>query len=156
MAAAMGFFSKLRSPGSSEARLTQEIAELAGQSQGLVERLRRHSALCNLSNIKTKALAIADKEAVHTKALNAILAARDVWSKLPEPPLHDGASNWARLSGDLELYAAIIASLRRMASQWEPIDQAIADQLLVIAAEDDGLESDLRKLALLCDPQALD
>lgn len=156
MATSMGFFWRLLSPLSEAARLLEDLSVLAGQNQGLVERLKRHAAVCTYPNIKAGVATIAEQEAAHVKTLNAILADHNVWAKLPELPLHDGANNWARLSGDLEVIGELMAQLRLAAVRWESVNQTIADKLFQLAIEDGARESDLRKLALKCDALALD
>ena len=151
----MGFFQRLFSPASARAELLEELAVLTGRNQGLVERLKRHAPM-TAPNIKTGVEALAEKEAGHVKVLHSILADNNVWSKLPEAALHDGPNNWARLSGDLEVLGELAADLRRNAMQWESVDEGVADTLLKLAVEDDDRESELRKLALLCDALALD
>jgi hypothetical protein len=155
MATGMGFFQRLFSPGSARAELLEELAVLAGRNEGLVERLKRHASM-TASNIKTGVEALAEKEAGHVKVLHSILADNNVWSKLPEAALHDGSNNWARLSGDLEVLGALAADLRRNAMKWESVDEGIADTLLELAVEDEVRESELRKLAMMCDAMALD
>jgi hypothetical protein len=155
MATGMGFFQKLFSPASAQAELLEELAAIAGRNQGLVDRLKRHAALAAL-NIKTGVEALAEKEAAHIKVLHSILADHNVWSKLPEPALHDGSNNWARLSGDLEVLAALAADLRIAARKWESVDERVAAALTQLSIEDDDRESELRKLALKCDALALD
>jgi hypothetical protein len=132
------------------------LSVLAGQNQGLVERLKRHAALCKSTNIQAGVAALAEKEAAHVKTINAILADHSVWAKLPEAALHDGSNNWARLSGDLEVIGELSAELRLAAVKWEPVNEDIAAKLLKLAIEDNERESDLRKLALKCDAMALD
>jgi hypothetical protein len=156
MATSMGFFQRLLSPIAAEARLLEELSVLAGRNQGLVERLKRHAALCKSPNIQIGVAALAEKEAAHVKTINTILADRNVWAKLPESALHDGSNNWARLSGDLEVLGELMAELRLAAVKWESVNQDIAGKLLQLAIEDGGRESDLRKLALKCDAMALD
>ena len=156
MASGMGFFQKWRSPESSEAGLLEELAVLAGRNQGLVERMRKHAAILPAQNIRAGVVALAEKEARHVKLLNAILSDHNVWAKLPELPLHDGSNNWARLSGDLLLLASLAADLRLASVKWEPINEALSIQLRALANEDDGHESELRKLAMKCDAMALD
>jgi hypothetical protein len=151
----MGFLQRWFSPTSARRELLEELAVLAGRNQGLVDRLKRHAPLTSL-NIKAGVEALAEKEAGHVKVINSILADQNVWSKLPEPALHDGSNNWARLSGDLELLGAIAADLRINAMKWEAVDEGIADTLLELAIEDDEREIELRKLALKCDALALD
>ena len=151
----MGFFRKLFSPASDRAELLEDLAVITGRNQGLVDRLKRH-ALLTAANIKAGVEGLAEAEAGHVKVLNSILADHDVWSKLPEPALHDGSNNWARLSGDLEVLGTLAADLRLNAMRWEAVDEDVAATLLELAIEDEDRESDLRKLALKCDALALD
>ena len=151
----MGFFRKLFSPASDRAELLEELAVITGRNQGLVDRLKRHAPL-TAANIKSGVEALAEAEAGHVKVLNSILADHNVWSKLPEPALHDGANNWARLSGDLEVLGTLAADLRLNAMRWEAVDEDVAATLLELAIEDEDRESELRKLALKCDALALD
>jgi hypothetical protein len=155
MAAGMGFFQRLFSPVSARAELLEELAAIAGRNQGLVDRLKRHAPLTS-SNIKTGVEALAEKEAGHVKVLNSILADNNVWAKLPEAALHDGSNNWARLSGDLEVLGELAAELRLNAMRWESVDDGVAATLLELAIEDEARESELRKLAMMCDAMALD
>jgi hypothetical protein len=155
MATGMGFFQKLFSPASARTELLEELAMLAGRNQGLIERLKRHAALTS-ENIKAGVERLAEKEAAHVKLINSILADHNVWAKLPEPALHDGSNNWARLSGDLELLGALAADLRVNAMKWESVDEGVAARLMQLAIEDDDRESELRRLALKCDAMALD
>jgi hypothetical protein len=152
----MGFFQRLFSPASARAELLEELAELAGRNQGLVDRLKRHAALGLSSNIKLGIESLAAAEAAHVKALNSILADNNLWAKLPEAALHDGSNNWARLSGDLGVLASLAAALRITAMKWEAVDEGVAARLLQLAIEDVDGESELRKLALKCDALALD
>lgn len=151
----MGFFQRLFSPASARAELLEELAVLAGRNQGLVDRLKRHATLTS-ANIKTGVEALAEMEAGHVKVINSLLADNNVWAKLPEAALHDGSNNWARLSGDLEVLGALAAELRLNAMKWESVDEGVAATLLELAIEDEDRESELRKLALLCDALALD
>src|SRR5271168_2283765 len=155
MATGMGFFQKLFSPVPARTELLEELAVLAGRNQALVDRLRRHATLTS-ANIKTGVAAIAEKEAGHVKVINSLLADNNVWAKLPEAALHDGSNNWARLSGDLELLGALAAELRINAMKWESVDEGVAATLLELAIEDEDRESELRKLAMMCDAMALD
>src|SRR5580692_6111936 len=155
MATGMGFFQRLFSPVSARTELLEELAVLAGRNQGLVDRLKRHATLSS-ANIKAGVEALAEKEAGHVKVLNSILADNSVWSRLPEAALHDGSNNWARLSGDLEVLGTLEADHRRNAMKWESVDDGIAATLLELALEDEVRESELRKLAMMCDAMALD
>jgi len=151
----MGFFQRLFTPASARGELLEELAAIAGRNQGLIERLKRHAPLTS-SNIKTGVEALAEKEAGHLKVLHSILADNNVWAKLPEAALHDGSNNWARLSGDLEVLGELAAELRRNAMRWESVDDGVAATLLELAIEDEVRESELRKLAMMCDAMALD
>ncbi len=153
MASSMGFFDRLR--GSSKTRLLNELAKLVGSNEELAARLKRHASMAT-PNLKAGVQALADREAEHLKRLKTILSARDAWPRPPEPSAHDGNNNWERLGADLALLGALAAGYHRAIAQWEGVDTAVADELAAIAAEDDSLESELRKLALKCDPQALD
>jgi hypothetical protein len=155
MATGMGFFQRLFTPASARGELLEELAAIAGRNQGLIERLKRHAPLTS-SNIKTDVEALAEKEAGHLKVLHSILADNNVWAKLPEAALHDGSNNWARLSGDLEVLGELAAELRLNAMRWESVDDGVAATLLELAIEDEVRESDLRKLAMMCDAMALD
>jgi hypothetical protein len=155
MATGMGFIQRLFSPVSARAELLEELAVLAGRNQGLIDRLKRHAALTSPS-IKAGVEALAEKEKSHVKVIQSILADHNVWAKLPEAALHDGSSNWARLSGDLAVIGAIAAELRIDALKWESVDADVAEKLLHLAIEDDDRERELRKLALKCDALALD
>jgi hypothetical protein len=155
MATGMGFFQRLFTPASARGELLEELAAIAGRNQGLIERLKRHAPLTS-SNIKTGVEALAEKEAGHLKVLHSILADNNVWAKLPEAALHDGSNNWARLSGDLEVLGELAAELRLNAMRWESVDDGVAATLLELAIEDEVRESELRKLAMMCDAMALD
>ncbi len=155
MATGMGFLQRFFTPASARAELLEELAVIAGHNQGLVDRLRRHAALTGAS-IKPGVEALAEAEAAHVKVLNSILADHNVWAKLPEPALHDGSNNWARLSGDLAVLAGLASDLRLNAMKWESVDEEIVGKLRQLAIEDDDHESELRKLAMKCDALALD
>ncbi len=152
----MGLFRRLRSAVSTREQLLEELAVLAGRNRGLVDRMRRHADACIFRNIKQGVAKLAEQESAHVKTLNAILSDNGVWAKLPEAPLHDGASNWERLNGDLIVIGSLAAELRLAAVKWEPVDQTIGETLLQMAVEDGERETELRKLAIKCDPQAFD
>jgi hypothetical protein len=156
MASGMGFFDRLRASVSTETRLSNELAELAGRNEALAARLVRHAAATTYSNIRAGVQALADEETVHLRRLKAILSARELWPRPPEPMAREGLNNWERLSADLELLSSLAAAFHRAAAEWESVDAAVADELAAIALEDDEHESELRRLALKCDPQAID
>jgi hypothetical protein len=68
----------------------------------------------------------------------------------------EGSSNWARVTGDLEIMLELSREVNQQALHWEGIDPALAARLRTIALEDDRKLGELRALALKCDPQALD
>jgi hypothetical protein len=152
----VGILDKIRTSISAEARLLATLATVAGDSQGLMERLRRHAARCRYAQMKPVLEEIADKEHQHHRSLGAILAEHRVWAKLPNRPVHEGSNDWERLSADLGLLSEIGMTLGKLASRWERTNAAVTDQLRTIAEEDAELGSTLRKLVLKCDPQALD
>ncbi|HUY29311.1 MAG TPA: hypothetical protein VMV27_18020 [Candidatus Binataceae bacterium] len=156
MASAMGIFSKFRSSASPEKRAADELAGLAGRKEVLIARLARHAGRCSYPAMAADLKTLAEKEAAHFKTLRKILSDRDMWPRPPQSEPREGSSNWERLSGDLAILAALAAGLRLCAMHWEAVDQEIADVLGAMATEDVDHESDLRQLALKCDPQAFD
>ena len=73
----MGIFGKEQTLVRGEQRLLDELAEIVGRYQGLVERLKRHAAMVMNGNIKVGVEKLAELEAAHLKALNAILSDRN-------------------------------------------------------------------------------
>ncbi|MGH7948336.1 MAG: hypothetical protein ACREQF_03840 [Candidatus Binataceae bacterium] len=154
MSAAMGFLEKLKQAFSADTHLLDELAVLAGKNEDLVARLTRHADACPYANVKAGVEALAAKEAPHARTLARVLQQRGRWPRPPRPR-REGSNNWERLSADLEILGELDTGLHRAAAEWEGIDPELADQLLKLALEDDENEGELRKLALLCDPQAL-
>jgi hypothetical protein len=152
----MGIIQRIFAAPAPEARMLSELAEIAGRHQELANRLARHAELCSYPNIAAGLRALAARQAEHARTLDTILADRRVWSKLPRPPGLDGASNWQRMNGDLEILFELTRAMNQQALHWEGIDAAFAAQLRTIAREDDRGLGELRELALRCDPQALD
>jgi hypothetical protein len=152
----MGILQRIFSAPAPEARILPELAEIAGRHRELASRLARHAELCAYPNIAAGLRALAARQAEHARALDALLAERHAWSKLPRPLGADGASNWQRLSGDLELLLELTRAMNQQALHWEGIDAGFAARLRTIAREDDRGLGELRELALKCDPQALD
>lgn len=152
----MGILDRLKAAFSEGPRLIDELAELAGRSEALVARMRRHAEMCSYAGIAKGVRDLAEKEAVHEKTLRAILADRAMWPRPPETGPHEGTNNWERLSGDLALLLAFAQDLHRHALRWEGENPALAKQLFQIADEAAINEIELRRLALRCDPQALD
>ena len=112
--------------------------------------------MCSYSNIRAGLEQIAAREAAHLKALKSTLTDNAMWPRPPEPPAHDGSSNWERLSGDLELASELSKMINRQSVMWEAIDPAMAKRFAAMYAEDYDNTSFLRDLTLKCDPQAFD
>ena len=155
MASAMGFFDKLLS-SSPEKSAIADLAELAGRKEALVARLERHAEKCSYANIRAGLQQLAIKQAESFKTLRSILSDHDTWPRPPESEPHEGSNNWERLSSDLELLRTVAIGMQKAAGMWDGIDSGIAQKLLPIATADGDAESELRALALKCDPQALD
>ena len=152
----MGILDRLKAAFAEGPRLTDELALLGGRSEALVARMRRHAEMCGYPAIAQGVRQIAEKEAAHEKAIRAILADRGMWPRPPETAAHEGVNNWERLSGDLEILLAFAQDLHRHAIRWEGEDPKLAEQLFAIAREAGDDEMELRRLAVLCDPQAVD
>jgi hypothetical protein len=152
----MGILQRMFAAPPPQAHLLAELADIAGRHRELAGRLARHAALCAYPNIAGGLHALAARQAEHAGALDAILRERDVWSKLPRPAGAEGASNWARISGDLALMLELTREMNQQALHWEGIDQPLAARLRAIEIEDDRAVGELRGMALRCDPQALD
>lgn len=152
----MGILEKLRSALSERDRLMRRLAEIAGRCEVLVMRLRRHADLCVYPAIANGVRAVAAAEARHERALRSILGERGLWPRPPEDKPGEGANNWERLSVDTEMLLALSQALARQALQCESFDPDLAQRLREIGSEAAESESQLRALALKCDPQALD
>lgn len=122
----------------------------------LIARLGRHAARCAYPAMAAELKTLAEKEAAHFKTLRMILSDRERWPRPPAAEPREGSSNWERLGGDLTILVGLAAGLRLSAMHWEAVDQEIGAALDTMASEDVDHESDLRKLALKCDPQAFD
>ena len=72
------------------------------------------------------------------------------------PDAAEGSSNWARVTGDLEMHARTVARSEPAGAPLGGDRSALAARLRTIALEDDRKLGELRELALKCDPQALD
>ena len=152
----MGILQRIRSGASPDARLLEELAEIATRHHELAARLARHGARCAYPNIARGLGDLAAHAAEQARALDALLRERNVWSRLADDAAPDGASNWQRLSSDLALLLELARAMNRQALQWESIDAALAQRLWDVALADNRDMSELRELALKCDPQALD
>lgn len=164
MESAMGIFSRFkpsisgdkRSQSRAESRAIADLADLVGRKEAFIGRLYRHADQCAYPAMAAQIRWLADKQAEHFKTLRAILVDRGAWPRPPADQPREGSNNWERLSGDLAILSAYASGLRRCAIEWEALDREVADTLAQVAAEDVDHESDLRQLALKCDPQALD
>ncbi len=152
----MGILEKIGLSAPSEERLLDELTELAGRNQALVDRLRRHTDICPYPGMKQALERLAAQEATHVNALNAILTPLGRWLSLKDLPSRDGANSWERITGDLEILSRLSIELGRHAMRWEAVNPGIAERLRTLVDEDAGVLSELRKLALKSDPQALD
>ena len=153
----MGLFERLRSAIGGP-RLTDELAILAGQSEDLVNRLRRHAERVAYPKIAQDIREIADREEAHHKIMRAALSEREMWPRPPEATSHEGANNWERLSIDLEILLMFARNLHRHAMRWEGDggDPVLGEALMKIANEASEDEFELRLLVAKLDPQALD
>lgn len=152
----MGILRRLRSTISTEVRLLEELAGVAGRNQALVERLQHHAQLCIYPHMKSELEALAARERAHVKALGAILAEHKMWARPAQSPGRSGSSNWERISGDLELLSEIHAALGRLATEWGGVTPVVSERLAALADEDGEVAEYLRKLSSKLDPQALD
>ncbi|HTR61898.1 MAG TPA: hypothetical protein VMH37_09360 [Candidatus Binataceae bacterium] len=155
MASAMGFFDRFLA-SSPEKAAVADLAELAGRKEALIARLERHAGMCSYANLRAGLELLATNQAESFKTLRSILSDRDTWPRPPESEPHEGSNNWERLSSDLELLRTIAIGMQKAAGTWEGVDAGVAEKLLPIAVADGDAESELRALALKCDPQALD
>jgi hypothetical protein len=154
MASAMGFFDRFV-PASDKTALA-ELAEVAGRKEALINRLARHAAMCPYGTIRTGLEQMAAQQSESFKVLRSLLAERQMWPRPPESTPHEGSNNWERLNHDLAMLGTIVSGMQRASRVWEGIDSATAEKLLPIAIADGEAQSQLRALALKCDPQALD
>ena len=152
----MGLLEFLHPSSSPEARATARLCEIAGRVEALEHRLRAHAARCTMATMRTGVVEIADAQATQLKIMKTILSDLNAWPRPPEAPAHQGLNNWERLSGDLIELSAITADTARSVLAWENVDAETAETLNEIAGEESASVEKLRKLALKCDPQALD
>jgi hypothetical protein len=153
----MGLIDRLRTAFSGPP-LKEELAILAGQSEALVNRLRRHAERVTYPAIAEGVAKIAEKEAAHEKALRAMLSERHLWPRPPEEPPHQGSNSWERLSNDLEILLLWAREMHQHAVRWEGDGEnpALGEALRKIADEASDNEYELRRLVAKLDPQALD
>src|SRR6202048_5541822 len=78
----MGILHRITTALSPEDRWLSELADITGRHHELADRLARHAGLCAYPNIAAGLVALAAREDEHARALDAILSARHVWSKL--------------------------------------------------------------------------
>ena len=154
MASAMGFFDRFL-PSSHKTALAQ-LAELAGRKEALIDRLARHAAMCSYGTIRTGLERIVAQQSESFKVLRSLLAERQMWPRPPESTAHEGSNNWERLNHDLAMLGMVVSEIQKASRVWEGIDSGTAEKLLAIAIADGEAQSQLRALALKCDPQALD
>ena len=152
----MGILQRIWTASQPQERLLTELADIANRHQELAVRLARHADLCVYPNIAGGLSTLAMSEAEHARTLDTLLSERHAGSKLARQTGPDGSSNWQRVSGDLALMLKLAREMNEQALHWEEIEPPFAARLLSIALEDDRNIDELRKLALKCDPQAID
>ena len=153
----MGLIDRLRTAISGP-RLIDELAILAGQSEALVDRLRRHAVRVTYPAIAEGVARIAEKEATHEKTIRAMLSERNSWPRPPAEVPHEGSNNWERLSNDLEILLLWAREMHQHAMRWEGEGEraALGETLMKVADEAADDEYELRRLVAKLDPQALD
>ena len=152
----MGLFDRLRPSATGENRGKDELAQLAGRLEALEDRLHRHAAMCRYPQMQSAVEALAEHLAEQLKSLKAALADKNAWPRPPAAVAHEGENDWARLSGDLSELATLGDDMHRAAIKFEAFDPPTAKTLMTIADRQSDYEAELRKIALKCDPQALD
>ncbi|MGH7934623.1 MAG: hypothetical protein ACREQN_15885 [Candidatus Binataceae bacterium] len=150
----MGLFDRICTSLSPTAHPLERLAVTAGRCETLAANLKRHAAMCDYPNIKAGLGRLAEAEAVQANALRVILTAHGAWPRLPETPLHEGTSNWERVSADLALLAEIHRDINLHAVEWESVEPGLAARLRGLSAAENDHLGKLRDLALKCDPQA--
>jgi hypothetical protein len=153
MAIAMGLFDRGNDPRSDQ---NDKLAELAGRVEALADRMHRHAAMCRYPQMRKVVEELATQQDRHLKLLRALLAERNLWPRPPAAVAHEGSNDWGRLSGDLNELATLGDDLHRESIRWEGVDATVAATLDRAGDEDADYEAELRKVALKCDPQALD
>jgi hypothetical protein len=153
----MGLLERLRTAVSGPP-LIDELAILAGQSEALVNRLRRHAERAMYPAIAQGVREIAEREAAHEKTMRAILVEHRLWPRRPQEVPHEGSNNWERLSNDLEILLLFARELHRHAMRWEGEGEnpKLGGTLMKIADGASNDEYELRRLVAKLDPQALD
>jgi len=153
----MGLIDKLRNAISGPP-LIDELATLAGQSEGLANRLARHAGRVSYPAIAEGVRQLAEKEATHEKTMRHILSERNLWPLPPAEVSHEGSNSWERLSNDLEILLLFARELHSHAMRWEGEGEnsRLGETLMKIADEAAEDEHELRRLVAKLDPQALD
>ncbi len=152
----MGLLDRFKAAFAPQPQKIDELARLAGRCEALVNRMRRHADMCANRGIAKEVHEIAEREALHEKALRSILAEHDAWPRPPETDPHEGANNWERFSGDLAILLLFSQELHRHALIWETENRELEERLIKIADEAGSNEMALRRITAKCDPLALD
>lgn len=152
----MTMMEKLRSLLSPQARLLQQLAQIAGDNERLAESLKRHAERCDYQSLKAGVETVAAAEHADAEVLHQLLLARDAWPAASRVPNREGANNWERLSFDLAQQVELVRGLNALIAQCERIDPAMAQQLRTLVTDKERASVLLRDLTLKCDPQALD
>jgi len=152
----MGLLDRIRGAFTQEPQRIDELARLAGRCEALVNRMRRHAAMCGYPAMAKEVGEIAEREALHEKELRNLLAGYNTWPRPPQTDPREGANNWERLSGDLAILLLFSQELQRHALKWEGENPNLAQRLFEIAEESASNEMALRRITAKCDPLALD
>jgi len=152
----MGILARIRSSLSPRARLLDHLAISAGRFETLAMNLKDHAAMCTYTSIRAGLEQLAEAQAEQALVLREILVERGVRPRPAETPVHQGSSNWERLSADLAREVALHRDLNMEIAEWDGVEPKVAERLREFAAKEDENIAVLRDLTLRCDPQALD
>lgn len=152
----MELLEKISQSFTQKGKLLTRLAAIAGQMQGLADRLTRHAEACVYPQMKAKIEEVAAAIKAQTKVLNTILSDNRVWARLPEMPAHQGINTWERISGDLVTLGRLNAELNQHAVRWLSVDADISERLRTVAGDQIALIDGLQEVVARSDPQAID
>lgn len=153
---AMGLLERIRSSLRSRPRPIDRLATIAAGYESLAAAIERHHALCRLGAIRDELRRLAAETAAQAAMIRGLSLARGITPAPAAQLAPNGANNWARLSGDLAAQMSLYRETLRALAELEGGDPELAAQLRLFAATEDRNLGALRRLALLCDPMALD
>ena len=152
----MGLGARICDALSFEAHRLTRLARIAGESERLAQKLKRHAELCDGPNIKAGLEVLAIAETRDANALRDLLLPHRIWPTRSATIEGERANNWARVSDDLAAELEMVRALNGAIAEWEGVDREIATRLRTIATAKETTLGRLRDLALRCDPHALD